>query len=96
MMDREDFARVTNQEFDVIVGDATVTMTLIGMEPYASPQTAFRQAFSLIFKSTSSVVLPQRTYQMRNRHLPDAEKVGVFIVPIARDSDGIRYQAVFN
>lgn len=96
MMEREDFARVTNQEFDVIVGEATMTMTLISMEPFQSPQTAFRQAFSLIFKSTSLVVLPQRIYQMRNRHLPDAEKVGVFIVPIGRDPDGIRYQAVFN
>lgn len=95
-MDREDFARVTHEEFDVTVGEATVTMTLIGMEPYQTPQGAFRQAFSLIFKSSSSVVLPQRTYQMRNRNLPDAAKVGVFIVPIARDADGIRYQAVFN
>lgn len=96
MLDREDFARVTDQEFDVDVGDATVTMTLIGLEPLKTPQGMPREAFSLIFKSASSVILPQRIYQMRNRGLADAQKVGVFIVPIGRDPDGVRYQAVFN
>jgi len=96
MLDKEDFARVTNQEFDVDVGDATVTMTLIAMEPFKTPGHAPREAFSLIFKSTSPLVLPQRIYPMRNRALAGAQKVDVFIVPIGRDANGVRYQAVFN
>jgi hypothetical protein len=96
MLDKEDFARVTNQEFDVDVGDATVTMTLIAMEPFKTPGHAPREAFSLIFKSANPVVLPQRTYQMRNKGLAGAQKVGVFIVPIGRDLEGVKYQAIFN
>ena len=93
---REDFARVADQEFDVFVGSATVTMTLVGIEALKTPQGQRREAFSLIFKSANPIVLPQRTYQMRNRSLENAQTVGVFIVPIGRDADGVRYQAVFN
>jgi hypothetical protein len=95
-MERQDFARAADAEFDVFVGDATVTMTLIAIEPLPSRPEAPREAFSLIFKSASPVVLPQRIYPMRNRALAGAQKVDVFIVPVGRDADGVRYQAVFN
>lgn len=96
MLNREEFARAAHQLFDVVVGEATVTMTLVSIEPYKTPQDRSREAFSLVFKSDSPVVLPQRIYQMSNRSLPGAQKVGVFIVPIGRDADGVRYQAIFN
>ena len=96
MLHKEDFARATNQEFDVFVGNEAVTMTLIGIEPFATPQGQAREAFSLTFRSTSQLVLPQRIYAMRNRSLADAQRVDVFIVPVGRDKDGVLYQAVFN
>lgn len=96
MPEREDFARSADQEFDVFVGEATMTMTLVSIEPLKTPKGMQREAFSLIFRSASPVVLPQRTYQMRSRSLLNAQKVGVFIVPIGSDGDGVRYQAVFN
>lgn len=96
MLQREDFARTENQEFDVFVGEATMTMTLVSIEPFRTPQGQGREAFSLCFKSSSPVLLPQSTYQMRNRSIAGAEKVGVFIVPIGREKDGYLYQAVFN
>ena len=96
MMDREDFARAADSEFDVFVGEQTVTMTLVSMEPVSTRPGAPREAFSLIFKCASPVVLPQQTYLMRNRSLANAQKVSIFIVPIGRDADGVRYQAVFN
>jgi hypothetical protein len=96
MLNREDFARAADQEFDVFVGETTVTMSLVSIEPLRTQQGMAREAFSLIFKSANPVVLPQRIYAMRNRSLENAQKVDVFIVPIGRDPDGIRYQAVFN
>lgn len=96
MLQREDFARGADQEFDLHVGGATMTLTLVAIEPFRTKADAPREAFSLIFKSASHVVLPQGTYSMRNRSLVDAAVVGIFIVPIGRDADGIRYQAVFN
>lgn len=96
-LQREDFARTADQEFDVEVGGgATMTMTLLSLEAFKTPQGQAREAFALIFKSPSQVVLPQGTYRMRNRMLANAQPVGVFIVPIGRDADGVRYQAVFN
>jgi len=96
MLNREDFASVAHQEFDVYVGEATVTMTLVSIEPIKTPDNQMREAFSLIFRSANAVVLPQKIYQMRNRSLGDAEKVGVFIVPVGRDREGLLYQAIFN
>lgn len=96
MLNREDFARVENQQFDVWVGEATVTMTLVEIEPYKTPQGMSREAFSLIFRSASPIVLPQRMYPMRNRSFENGQKVDVFIVPIGRDKEGVLYQAVFN
>ena len=53
-----------------------------------------REAFSLIFRSANPVVLPQKIYPMRNRMVAEAQKQGVFIVPIGRDAGGVLYQAV--
>jgi hypothetical protein len=96
MLNREDFARAADQEFDLFVGEATIAVTLVGVEPLTTHQGMTREAFSLIFRSASSLVLPQKIYPMRNRSLADAQKVDVFIVPIGRDADGVLYQAVFN
>ena len=96
MMDLQDFARAANQEFDVFVGEATVMMTLVDVAPLPPFEGAMREGFGLIFKSASPIVLPQKTYPMRNRSLAGAQKVEVFIVPIGRDPDGVRYQAIFN
>lgn len=95
-MELRDFARAADQEFDVFVGETTVTMTLIDVAPLPLFAGAVREGFALIFKCASPIVLPQQMYFMRNKSLAGAQKVGVFVVPIARDTDGVRYQAIFN
>jgi hypothetical protein len=52
-----------------------------------------RQPFSLLFRSESPVVLPQKIYRMTNATVGPIE---IFIVPVARDRQGIVYQAIFN
>ena len=96
MTELEDFARVTNQEFEVSVGDSTVIMTLIDIQQLPPQQGAMRQSFALTFRSASQLVLPQQIYPMRNPGLANADTVGVFLVPVARDVHGVHYQAVFN
>jgi hypothetical protein len=39
------------------------------------------------------VLLPQKTYPFTN---PGMGKLSIFIVPIAREKDGVIYEAVFN
>jgi hypothetical protein len=95
MMTLERFAGCLGQGFDVDLGATSVALTLSEARPL--PQngfaTAMRQPFSLLFRSGSSVVLPQKIYRMTNATVGPIE---IFIVPVARDRHGIVYQAIFN
>jgi hypothetical protein len=91
----EHFAGRVNEGFEVDLGTSAVSMTLVEAAPL--PVHPFpgmlRNPFALLFNSTSPVLLPQRTYRMKNATLGAFD---MFIVPIARNKDGIVYQAVFN
>ncbi len=52
-----------------------------------------RAPFSLVFRSGSAIVLPQQIYRLKNASLGALD---IFLVPVARDKQGIVYQAVFN
>ena len=58
----------------------------------APPSSNHREPFSLIFVVPIDFVLPQATY-----HLQHAEMgpLSLFLVPISKDADGVRYQAIF-
>ena len=84
-----------NSVFALAIGESGMDMTLT--EATRQPTHAYpgmiREPFSLIFRSASPVVLPQRIYPFRHETMGKFE---MFIVPIARDPAGIVYQAVFN
>ena len=91
----ESFGPHVNSTFTLALGEATVELTLTEatrqvVRPFPG---MMREPFSLIFRSTSQVVLPQRTYPFRHDALG---KLEIFIVPIGRDTKGIVYQAVFT
>jgi hypothetical protein len=91
----ESFSPHLNSTFALALGESGVDLTLT--EATRQPARPFpgmiREPFSLIFRSTSQVVLPQRIYPFRHGAMGRFE---MFIVPIARDPAGIVYQAVFN
>lgn len=93
----QDFAAAQNQTFDLTMGaDSSMPLTLVEVRPLAAAATAagtMRAPFSLMFRSQSAVVLPQKIYGLRNAVMGALQ---VFLVPVARDRDGIVYQAVFN
>lgn len=95
LMTLERFAGCLGEGFDVDLGTASVALTL--SEARSLPQQGFaaamRQPFSLLFRSGSPVVLPQKIYRMTNATVGSIE---IFIVPVARDREGIVYQAIFN
>ncbi len=95
MLQIQDFGGAQGQTFDLDMGTATITLTLDTIAPL--PVHRFpgmmRDPFSLLFRSSSPVVLPQRIYKLSNQRMGD---IDVFLVPIARDVQGIAYQAVFN
>lgn len=49
--------------------------------------------FSLFFRGPADFFLPQRTYEFMHEHV---ENFLLFIVPIGRDEQGFRYEAVIN
>lgn len=51
-----------------------------------------REPFSLVFRGPVEPVLPQRIYRLEHPELGELE---LFLVPVAQDADGTRYEAVF-
>jgi hypothetical protein len=91
----ENFAPHVNSTFAVKLGESTLDMTLTGASkrPVRPFPGMMREPFSLYFTSASQVVLPQRIYPFSHA---DMGKLEIFIVPIAREPQGIVYEAVFG
>lgn len=91
----QDFAAAANQEFEISMGEAAMTVTLIEVKPLP-PQGypgMMREPFSLLFKSQSPVILPQKQYRLKNAQMGNLD---IFLVPIARDGPAIVYQALYS
>ncbi|GAA0195089.1 MAG: DUF6916 family protein [Brevundimonas aurantiaca] len=92
MPNLQSFAGVAHEAFDLSVGEATMPLTLVEVAPL--PATGLNpQPFSLVFRGTSAIVLPQKMYSLSNATLG---RLSIFLVPIGRDPAGVLYQAVFN
>jgi hypothetical protein len=52
-----------------------------------------QEMFSIVFRCGSNEVLPQRIYRLEHDNLGQLD---LFIVPIQKDDQGVRYEAVFN
>jgi hypothetical protein len=91
----ETFASVVRESFDLAVGESSLPLTLVEAQPLpVSPYPGMiRAPFSLIFRTASQVVLPQKIYGLNNASLG---RLDIFLVPVARDREGVLYQAVFN
>lgn len=49
--------------------------------------------FNLVFLGPAEPMLPQRTYRLAG---DVTGPVDIFLVPVARDAEGMRYEAVFG
>ena len=83
-----------NQNTDFVVQHphrGNVTVELIGVSDLR--ETPRQRMFSLVFRGPLEQPLEQGLYLMTHE-IMGAESI--FLVPIARESDGFRYEAVFN
>lgn len=91
----DDFAGAVHDGFDIVLGEATMALTLVEAAPL--PVNPFpgmmRAPFMLVFRSGQATILPQRIYRLRHGRLGALD---IFLVPIGRDVQGALYQAVFN
>ncbi|MBF6620476.1 MAG: hypothetical protein ITG02_09640 [Patulibacter sp.] len=76
----------------------TLDLTLLTVEGYGDPPVgggsgpARRQPFSIELRGPLEPQLAQATYRLDHAELGP---LAAFLVPIARDPEGMRYQAIF-
>jgi hypothetical protein len=72
-------------------GEPPVTLVLRSVEDLSAPDGY--EAFSLIFIGPHGSPLSQERFQLTRA---GSEPITLFLVPIARDDEGFRYQAIVN
>lgn len=77
--------------FFAVAGHDGVTLTLTQVD--RSARQAPGNGFSLLFRGPAQPQLEQMTYML---DIPGTATFPLFIVPVARDQDGMQYQAIFN
>jgi hypothetical protein len=75
-----------------VAGHDGVTLTLATLDQGAQPSPG-ANSFSLLFRGPAQPALEQMTYML---DIPGVASFPLFIVPVARDQDGMQYQAIFN
>lgn len=90
----EHFAECVNDSFISLSDDnAAFVLLEAGLLQGATPEAMQRVPFSLLFHNSSAILFEQKIFQMQHAVLG---VMGIFLVPVARDSHGFLYQAVFN
>jgi hypothetical protein len=89
---KEAFAENLNTKFRIPFpsGEAAELELIEVVETMKTPR---QLQFSIFFRGPLGYLLPQSTYQLEH------EKMGamqIFIVPVGREANGFRYEAVFN
>lgn len=90
----EHFAARLNDTF-ISADDGEAAFVLIEASPLPAqtPEELQRVPFSLLFRNAAPIVFQQKTFLLRHAELG---QMGIFLVPVARDSHGYVYQAIFN
>lgn len=91
----DDFAPLVATEFVVALdAGANAPLRLVEIGHYPRSGVGSRPApFSLIFEGAASTPLDQRIHHLEH---PDLADLDIFLVPVGRRGDLIRYEAVFN
>ena len=90
------FTKHLNTVFRVKVNTPKpVELNLVEVKGYVSNANdqSGMERFSLYFNGPGDLQLPQRTYELEHEQLGSLH---IFLVSIARDERGFRYEAVFN
>ena len=89
---KEGFAEHLNTKFRIpLQPSGAVELELV--EVVSTLSTPRQEQFSIFFRGPGDIYLPQMTYRMEHAALGELD---LFIVPIGRDPEGFRYEAVFN
>lgn len=93
-----EFSKHVNTKFNVNAeAPQPIELELVEVKSYENKDKSGEQSgmerFSVYFKGPSNPFLQQATYSLLHERLGE---VVLFLVPIAQDENGFRYEAVFN
>ncbi|MDT7542411.1 MAG: hypothetical protein QOE33_2315 [Acidobacteriota bacterium] len=91
-MTRESFAENLNTKFSLLV-ESGEPLEIELVEASEAMRVGASERFSIIFRGAGNFFLQQGSYHLEHERLGALD---IFIVPIAREQDGFRYEAVFN
>ena len=91
----QEFSKHLNSKFQLKLENRELELELVEVKGYpAGPnERSGMERFSVFFEGPSDVYLPQRLYPLKHERMGDFE---IFLVPIAQNENGYRYEAVFN
>jgi hypothetical protein len=93
----DSFTGQIGKTFRLVLPDApAMDLVLIearSLSAKSKPPGSGRAPFSLVFLGPKDSVLTQRIYPLENASLGRLE---IFLVPISSDTDGVKYEAIFN
>lgn len=87
----EEYAAQVNTKFHLL--EFSPILEIVLTEITECKTTARQEYFSLLFLGADEFPLPQQTYEMKHEQLGAG---ALFLVPVGRDSEGMRYEAAFN
>ena len=91
-----DYAKHVNTNFRVeLESPRPIEVKLIAVTPRASEpnEEAGMERFSVVFAGPTDVFLPQNMYRMTH---PEMGEFEIFLVPLGREGEVFRYEAVYN
>lgn len=89
----EDFGPYVGHPFTVGEVDHSVPLELVDVTASRIGASGARPSFSLVFRGTPVSALPQGVHRVVH---PMFGVLGVFLVPLGSDGQGMRYEAIFN
>ncbi len=91
-----EFRQHLNTPFRVQVNaPKPIDLTLVAVEsrPADASEEQGMERFSVFFSGSPELLLPQNTYRLAH---PEMGEFDIFLVAIAKEADGYRYEAVYN
>jgi hypothetical protein len=97
-LNRETFSRYLNTKFsfshEAVEAVAVKLIEVNDLTPNTvGPAAAGKECFALVFRGSHNAPLRQETYTVTHESLG---KFDMLVVPIARNKEGVYYEAVFN
>lgn len=87
----DEFEGREGEAFELLLDGEGVPLTLTKIQPLP-PSGREAGAFVLEWRGPVDPVLPQAIYTLRRGE----DSFEIFIVPLRKDGEGVRYEAVFN